>query len=56
MYGFEVAFALSAHVKTQVFLNVVLDDAVEESEKGERTNIGQIVSCAHLNTLPNFLI
>ena len=36
-----------------MFLNVVLDDAVEESEKGERTNIGQIVSCALLSTFLN---
>lgn len=29
----------------QVFLNIVLDEAVEEKEGGEKVKIGMVVSC-----------
>lgn len=33
---------------TQVFLNIVLDEAVEEKEGGEKVRLGMIVRLSHL--------
>lgn len=34
-----------ANAHKQVFLNIVLDDAVEEKEGGEKVKIGMVVCC-----------
>jgi len=31
--------------RRQVFLNIVLDDAIEEKANGEKERIGQVVCC-----------
>lgn len=35
-----------------MFLNIVLDEAVEEKAGGEKVRIGMVVSSVHPNSLP----